>query len=635
MLSNRSLEIGIRPWHVDEVVAAFASWAKDNDRLSIALLSRNEANIRAYFEDDYEKIEIAAHSEDVIEYVTAQLEERIRRGKLRLHNPLLKEEIALSMLPPTLSETYCRILKRIPKRQVRIAQMVLDFIAFAGAHLTIPWLEQAVSVPTTGGTLEPSDIIRRETISELLLLPLVAAITDADLKFFKHVLDTEVNDRIFGEDGASFGPALQAFLMRLNQLSKTSPGVLPLACMMWKFAVEWDPNIARLTSLLDTRIWLAEDSLPIWAISIIRSADTESLESLLSDPRVNHSTMRTENGGSLLHAALDIEGDVVAVEDLLATATRLLEAGFSPSAVNDVGKTPLHVWTWERWVSLNLDSESLEDLVRAFVRAGLGINMQDQYGQNVLHAAVQAGYDRQLEAILNVVDSETLDVALRTTTLEGCTPLMEALRLGQEPSAIVILKYCALDAKQPGLDRSTQVLLDSGMCVAGNGPIEPLHKLGRWPSLLCVRWLKALYPQGCGTRVDGRLPLDKCLHQCLVFQARVPSTFHEIVFELAAFDVGETNNSVKAATWDYFTTTVLRESRASKIYDRAELVNRVLFAMQCLVESGYLEAYEAVNDESGLAPMLAASAPDEWRSMDDLWPLSGESIAMVLGVLPG
>lgn len=79
--------------HVDEVVAAFASWAKDNDRLSIALLSRNEANIRAHLEDDYEKIEIAAHSEDVIEYVTAQLEERIRRGKLRLHDPLLKEEI--------------------------------------------------------------------------------------------------------------------------------------------------------------------------------------------------------------------------------------------------------------------------------------------------------------------------------------------------------------------------------------------------------------------------------------------------------------------------------------------------------------------------------------------------------------
>lgn len=830
------------------------------------------------------------------------------------------------MLPPTLSETYCRILKRIPKRQVRIAQMVLDFIAFARAHLMIPWLEQAVSVPTTGGTLEPSDIIRRETISELcsslvrvsvdgrrfefahfsvrefldsedlaelglghfrisksscdrqlaiqclryllldkfdqspeptiesirmlmqanehdlfytyasefwaghasgelenpeitelvarlfdprktpaftrwavtlhlqlllfdddegwddtmdntsrdgnqgysavlvaavsdilnrnfrplhlaaalglsdvckqhlelvdnsltvnlssplgtplqcavagrqvftrrstdiyedsvrwydlldwsktvgrspqsvtrtveyllatgakcvdwsrqgqgesllaaafvtamelldftcisLLLPLVAAITDAELKFFKHVLDTEVNDRFFGEDGASFNKALQAFLMRLNQLSKTSPGVLPLACMMWKFAVEWNPNIARLTSLLDTRIWLAEDSLPIWAISVIRSADMESLESLLSDPRVNHSTMRTENGGSLLHAALGIEGDVVAVEDLLATATRLLEAGFSPSAVNDVGKTPLHVWSWQDSKDVNFEPEVLENLVRAFVRAGVDINMQDHRGQNVLHTAIRADSDRQLKAILNVVDKETLDAALRTTNLEGCTPLMEALRSGQESSAVVILEYCALDAEQPGLDRSTRVLLDSGMCVSGNERIDPLHNLTPWPSLFCVRWLKALYPQNCGTRIDGWLPLDKYLSQCLVFQSWMPCSFDGIVRELASFDVGENNNSVKALTWDHFTTTVLRESRAGQKHNRAELVDKVLSAMRCLVESGYLEAYEVVNNESGLAPMLAAFAPDEWRSMDDLWPLSGESIATVV-----
>jgi hypothetical protein len=79
--------------HVDEVVAAIASWAQGQDRLSIALLSRNETNIQAYLQDGYEKVEIAAHSEDVAVYVTAQIEELIRAGSLRLHDPLLKEEI--------------------------------------------------------------------------------------------------------------------------------------------------------------------------------------------------------------------------------------------------------------------------------------------------------------------------------------------------------------------------------------------------------------------------------------------------------------------------------------------------------------------------------------------------------------
>ncbi len=79
--------------HVDEVVAAIAPWAADEDRLSIALLSRNEANIRGYLKAGYENVEIAAHTEDVVEYATAQIEERIRTGRLRLHDPQLKEEV--------------------------------------------------------------------------------------------------------------------------------------------------------------------------------------------------------------------------------------------------------------------------------------------------------------------------------------------------------------------------------------------------------------------------------------------------------------------------------------------------------------------------------------------------------------
>jgi hypothetical protein len=79
--------------HVSDVVAAIASWAENEERLSIALFSRDETAIRVRLEDDYEKVEIAARADDVAEYVSAQIEERIRTGRLRIHDDRLKGEI--------------------------------------------------------------------------------------------------------------------------------------------------------------------------------------------------------------------------------------------------------------------------------------------------------------------------------------------------------------------------------------------------------------------------------------------------------------------------------------------------------------------------------------------------------------
>ena len=84
--------------HVADVISALASWAETQDRLKIALLSRDEVDIRGYLKDGYENVEIAAHSEDVTEYATAQIEERVRTGRLRLHDPLLKEEIVQRLI---------------------------------------------------------------------------------------------------------------------------------------------------------------------------------------------------------------------------------------------------------------------------------------------------------------------------------------------------------------------------------------------------------------------------------------------------------------------------------------------------------------------------------------------------------
>jgi hypothetical protein len=79
--------------HVGDVIDGIVAWAENEGVLSIALLSRDEADIRFGLEDAYKRIEIVAHTGDVTEYVSAQIEERIRTRRLRFHDPTLKMEI--------------------------------------------------------------------------------------------------------------------------------------------------------------------------------------------------------------------------------------------------------------------------------------------------------------------------------------------------------------------------------------------------------------------------------------------------------------------------------------------------------------------------------------------------------------
>ncbi|KAK7967901.1 uncharacterized protein PG986_002178, partial [Apiospora aurea] len=77
----------------DEVLEALTAIMEATDNISMALLSRDEDNIRDCLEDVCVPVEIAAHKEDISEYVRAELGDRIRRRKLRLDDPELKEEI--------------------------------------------------------------------------------------------------------------------------------------------------------------------------------------------------------------------------------------------------------------------------------------------------------------------------------------------------------------------------------------------------------------------------------------------------------------------------------------------------------------------------------------------------------------
>jgi ankyrin repeat protein len=439
--------------------------------------------------------------------------------------------------------------------------------------------------------------------------------------------------------------ALRAFVMSVNDLVGRLPGVLPLACMAWKIAVRSDPTLNEHTSVLDTRMWLADDALLERAIGTVESANVDPLTLLLRDSRLDQIRgHRTKDGSSLLHVATHVGGSgTVRLQkfpasdgkDAVLTATKLLEAGFSPTATNDRGETPLHIWNWETLFEFwnELRRHSLRDLARAFIQAGLNVEMTDQRGNNVLHANV--GRPQQFTAILDFADTETTGRALRATNRHGCTPLMEALWIGDERSVNAILESCAerpIAQVVTALSSSegvefVQRLFDSGMCVCLSEHPCPLHRIGHGASLNGVKLLKALYPRSCGTRTKGRLPLDTyLLRQGGNYRLEAVQAFPEVLRELASVDFqANDDKEAKAGTWKYFTRT-LQTARGSNTAAPHELSDLVVPAVHCLIDLGYLEAYEAATGECGLIWMLVALEPEKWESMDDLLPLSAESI---------
>jgi hypothetical protein len=77
----------------EDVVEGLSGLAEYASGLSMALFSRDHYNIRAFLEDDYEHVEIAAHADDIKLYVAAELERRIKTRRLQLTGFELKNEI--------------------------------------------------------------------------------------------------------------------------------------------------------------------------------------------------------------------------------------------------------------------------------------------------------------------------------------------------------------------------------------------------------------------------------------------------------------------------------------------------------------------------------------------------------------
>lgn len=72
---------------------------------------------------------------------------------------------ALKSLPPTLDETYERILDRVPKSKQRLTDLALNCIAYASPKLNLHQLREILSVPAPSILMSAGAIIREESIT--------------------------------------------------------------------------------------------------------------------------------------------------------------------------------------------------------------------------------------------------------------------------------------------------------------------------------------------------------------------------------------------------------------------------------------------------------------------------------------
>lgn len=79
--------------HADEVTEALSDLVMTTNGISMAIFSRHDMAINRQIGDDFKPISIEARSKDIELYVRAELESLVKRGRLRITNESLKDNI--------------------------------------------------------------------------------------------------------------------------------------------------------------------------------------------------------------------------------------------------------------------------------------------------------------------------------------------------------------------------------------------------------------------------------------------------------------------------------------------------------------------------------------------------------------
>ncbi|KAH7002610.1 ankyrin repeat-containing domain protein [Ilyonectria destructans] len=187
--------------HVSRMTRSLKSIANRSKAISTAFFSRKEEDIREELEDEFEHIEVEAHTKDLEDYTLAEVNKRKVLKRLEVKNPALYKDIlvtlvkdargmfrwvacqidhicdqpnnnarrmALRELPPTLFGTYDRVLQKLrqsPPGMQTYIRKALHWIALGDPQIKIPALCEAVSIQDGIDKINEDDFIDEAEIS--------------------------------------------------------------------------------------------------------------------------------------------------------------------------------------------------------------------------------------------------------------------------------------------------------------------------------------------------------------------------------------------------------------------------------------------------------------------------------------
>ncbi|KAF2143360.1 uncharacterized protein K452DRAFT_357690 [Aplosporella prunicola CBS 121167] len=195
-------ECGKKTAYLTKTLAGMCSTIGAENNLKIVLLSRDEEEIRQCLAPNFTHLRIAAQSGDLELYVAAEIDKRMKDGRLGIRNLKLKEEVmerlvkdadgmfrwvtcqldylcelphdrarrkALKCLPPDLNSTYERIIHRVNNQNQQVRSLVrstLRWIIHAKERLSVDALCEALSIEDDLNFLDPDG---RPTAQDLLM----------------------------------------------------------------------------------------------------------------------------------------------------------------------------------------------------------------------------------------------------------------------------------------------------------------------------------------------------------------------------------------------------------------------------------------------------------------------------------
>lgn len=451
-------------------------------------------------------------------------------------------------------------------------------------------------------------------VTRLLSLGVIPGSFDMDV-FEKCLENIDVPCYDEGGEDTSETSSLELVQYLTDSKLYTSDWGSRVASIVWKWALTKRFDYTNNSFLLDSRISLSQEALVVKTLGAVRNDEADVLAQCLADDRLDKAS--AYDGGTLLHLA--------AKSASIEAMTLLLEAGCDPYIEDENGDLPLHIGVQNGWVV---------GIIKLFHKRGLSLLSRDREGRNIWHLwADDLIYSEDFLKKTYEIDPRIMAKAMSMKTREGDTPLSRVFKQHRPRGpvsensvarATSLVEYCAGIpdfwkyhppvlglAAVWGSEEVLGCLLDAG---AEPDPVEsdnltPLHQIGAYAEVGCVKMLKGLYEDACELRHKGRLPVELYLERVLkadylteqldtVVEETTPASLLPDLWEFIC-GLLNTAKGIFNTAQGFNTSEEISEDE----FDYADIDYDSIVALG--VKLGAVGAYENLRNGSGLVPLFS------------------------------